>query len=76
MGKYYISLEDFDALGDWLDENRKKSRSSFLEYQTVDRWLRIKAGISALSSNSEDDKGYPYEIIDEHKLTVFLLKYL
>ena len=72
--KYYVSVDEYNDLGDHLDEYRKKSGITTC-YSVVDRWLRINAGISALSPNAVDNK-YPFEIINECKLTVFLLKYL
>lgn len=46
-----------------------------ITHQVLDRWLSIYHGLQALADECDEDGRYPFMVLDEKKLTMFLLRW-
>lgn len=63
-----------DTYHDMWDKLEKIKGRGF-SHEILDRWLAINYGIVAVSDEADVDYRYPFKILDERKLMLFMLKW-
>ena len=72
MKRYQMPTGTYHKIWDIKEEKTKKTYT----HVAIDRWLRLFYGLRALSeSESSYDAGYPFEVVNEKKFIIFLLRW-
>lgn len=71
MNTYEMTRKHYHDIWYKLEEIKDKD----LHYRTVDRWLSIRYGLTWQSQTAAESNIYKFNVKDDEKLLLFLLKW-